>query len=142
MANEFEKCLKKHKIIQSSISNNLVNKEIQVAQKDLREAKDRLKHKSFKWSTVISYYAMFHTARALLYSKGYKERSHYCLSTALQELFVKPRILKASLNRAFLNAMNLREDADYAEEYSKKGAQEVISYADEFLKAAKQILSK
>ena len=107
----------------------------------MKEAKDRMDHCSFKWCTVFSYYAMFHAARALLYSKGYKERSHYCLSVSLQELFVKPGKRSASFSRAFLNAMSLREDADYADEYSEEGAAEAYRQADTFIGAVRKILS-
>lgn len=44
----------------------------------------------FKWATIQAYYSMFHAARALLYSAGYREKSHPALLTALNEIFAKP----------------------------------------------------
>lgn len=93
MKSEFQKCLDKDKVVPSSAAKNLVKKELKVAGSDLAEARDRLKHGSFKWYTVVSYYAMFHAAWALLYSRGYKERSHRCLAAAVDELFARPGII-------------------------------------------------
>ncbi len=66
---------------------------------------------------------MFHTARALLYSKGYREKSHYCLIVAMKALFVTNRLLDVSLIETFQMAKSLRENADYDNEYSKKSAE-------------------
>ena len=119
-----------------------MEKELKIAFGDLAEAEDRFEHRSFKWCTVTAYYAMFHAARSLLYSKGYKERSHYCLSVALYELFVNPEMMEARLVRAFSNAMRLREDADYADEYSEDGARQTLDKAKEFLVNAQDILKR
>ena len=32
---------------------------------------------------------MFHSAKALVLKKGYREKSHYCLLVALRELYIK-----------------------------------------------------
>lgn len=84
---------------------------------------------------------MFHTARALIYSKGYREKSHYWLLVALQSLFVEKGLLDESLTKDFHDAMVLREDADYHRKFSKKGAEVTIESAKLFLEQAKSILS-
>jgi hypothetical protein len=43
--------------------------------------------------------------------------------------------------RDFLNAMNLREAADYEAEFSEAGAKAVIASAQRFIKVAATILS-
>ncbi len=140
MKDDFQNCLDKKKIIPSPSMVNFVEKELKIAFSDLAEAEDRFEHHSFKWCTVTAYYAMFHAARSLLYSKGYKERSHYCLSAALHDLFVNSGTMEARLIRAFSNAMRLREDADYADEYSEDGARQALEKAKEFLGVARGIL--
>jgi uncharacterized protein (UPF0332 family) len=65
---------------------------------------------------------MFHTARALVYSGGYREKSHYCLSVALRALFIEEGKLDSQIGRDFLNAMSLREAADCEAEFSMEGA--------------------
>lgn len=83
---------------------------------------------------------MFHSARALLYFRGYREKGHYCLYLAIKEFFVKENKLSASLVEEFNNCMILREEADYKISFSEKSAAATIKSAEKFLKAAKVIL--
>ncbi|MBI5554291.1 MAG: HEPN domain-containing protein [Elusimicrobia bacterium] len=93
-------------------------------------------------ATVKGYYAMFHAARALLYSKGYRERGHYCLYLAMKELFVKENLLAEKRAEDFYTAMILREDADYKRNFSAESAAATIASAEKFIAAAKNILKK
>ena len=83
---------------------------------------------------------MFHAARALVYSRGYREKSHHCLAVALRALFVDESEMDAQLVRDLLNAMNLREAADYEAEFSESGAKAVIASAEKFIEKAATIL--
>jgi len=83
---------------------------------------------------------MFQAARALMYSKGYRERGHHCLYLAMKELFVKEKVLENKLAEALYAAMLLREEADYKRNFSKENAAAVIGKAESFLAAAKEIL--
>ncbi|MFO7773406.1 MAG: hypothetical protein R6V59_05655 [Dehalococcoidia bacterium] len=47
----------------------------------------------------------------------------------------------AQLVRDFLNAMNLRQAADYEAEFSKSGAKAVIASAEKFIEKAATILN-
>jgi len=93
----------------------------------------------FKWATVQAYYAMFHSARALLYSQGYREKSHRALLTALREIFPSGE-LGNELFEDFSNAMDLREEADYGMTFSETGAEEVVEKARNFIQRVKKIL--
>ena len=86
---EFDKLLEGGKIIVFSSGKELVNKELAEARSDLDDAKAGFETKRYKWSTIQGYYSMFHAARALLYSRNYREKSHYALSVALKVLFVE-----------------------------------------------------
>jgi uncharacterized protein (UPF0332 family) len=83
---------------------------------------------------------MYHAARALLYAEGYREKSHYCLSVALLELYVDTGKLSLSLVKNFDRAMLLRESADYKGDFSEAGAREVISNAEGLIAVAKQLI--
>ena len=48
--------------------------------------------------------------------------------------------MDAQLVRDFLNAMNLRESADYEAEFSQSGAEVVIASAKKFIEQAATIL--
>ena len=64
----FEQCLKRGKIREFSQGKALVQKELQTAEKDLTDGKEGFERKKYKWTTIQSYYVMFHAARALLYA--------------------------------------------------------------------------
>ena len=140
MNQEFKQCLESKKIIPFARGKNLVKKELSVAKSDLSDAKAGYENKRYKWSTIQAYYAMFHATRALIYSKGYREKSHYCLAVALRALFVDEGTMDAQLDRDLLNAMSLREAADYEAEFSQSGAKAVIASAEKFIEKAIAIL--
>jgi uncharacterized protein (UPF0332 family) len=81
---------------------------------------------------------MFHTARALLYSKGFREKSHYALFVALRELFGNQ--LESEIIQNFEEAMSLREEADYGLVFSEEGAASTVDNAEKFLIKGKKIL--
>jgi uncharacterized protein (UPF0332 family) len=137
---EFEQCLENRKIIPFEKGNDLKRKELLVGEADLLDAKAGFAEKRFKWSTIQAYYAMFHCARALVYSKGYREKSHFCLSIALRALFIEEGRLDAQSGRDFLNAMNLREAADYEADFSEAGAKVVINAAETFVLKTRALL--
>jgi len=80
----------------------LGEKELSIAQSDLSDAKAGFENQRSKWSTIQAYYAMFHTARALIYSRGYREKSHYCLAVALKSLFVDEGMFGEGLGLSIL----------------------------------------
>ncbi len=140
MNRDFKQCLENKKLIPFARGKNLVKKELSVAKNDLSDAKAGYENERYKWSTIQAYYAMFHAARALVYSQGYREKSHYCLAVALRALFVDEGKMDTQLVRDFLNAMNLREAADYEAEFSQSGANAVIVSAEKFIEKAMAIL--
>lgn len=137
---EFKQLLDERKLFRTRISSKMISKEVASAEADLKDAQDSLKQKKFKWATIQGYYSTFHSARALLYSRGFRERSHYAVLVAMRELFVNA--LGKDLIQRFGDAMELRQEADYASEFSEAGAIETIEGAEEFLRKAKEILKK
>jgi uncharacterized protein (UPF0332 family) len=137
---EFENCLKKQKIKEFSRGKALVDKELKTADSDLTQAKTSFKNRAYKWATIQSYYAMFHSARALLYAKNYRERSHYCLIVAIRTLYVERNLLPVHLVETLQKAKTLRESADYYDEWSEEGAQQMLERAEEILKKAQELL--
>ena len=100
----------------------LVVKELSSADYDLQRAEESLEKGDFKWASVQAYYAMFHAAKALVLSKGYREKGHYCLVVALRELFVGPGELDASIGDDLELCMDIRHEADYGLVFSGENA--------------------
>jgi uncharacterized protein (UPF0332 family) len=138
---EFKQCLDNKKIVPFAGGKSLVKKKLSIASSDLSDARAGYENERYKWSTIQAYYAMFHAARALIYSRGYREKSHYCLAIALRALFVDEGAMDTKLARDLLNAMNLREAADYEAKFSQSGAKAIIASAEKFIEKATDILS-
>ncbi len=142
MDERFQRCVQEGKLVKGEIELDLVKKELDAAQSDLKIAEKSLSEHNFKWATIQAYYSMFHTAKALVLSKGYREKSHQCLSVALKALFVDSSLLKKNHFDHFRDCMNLRQDADYGLIYSETSAVGAVNWAEDFLEAGGAILSK
>jgi len=138
----FKKCLEKGKLIKISIDERRIKKEIDSALYDLKMSRDSLESKDFKWATVKAYYTFFHLGKALLFSKGYREKTHFCLMIGLKELLVNKGELDDTYLKNFEDAMNLREEADYDFKFSEEGARETVTNAKYFLNKTKEILGR
>jgi uncharacterized protein (UPF0332 family) len=134
----FKRFVGQRKLIKIGVDRELVIKEVEAAVSDLEEAKDSLSRERLKWATIQGYYSMFHTARALVYSKGFREKSHYALLVALRELFKYE--LELELIQSFEDAMSLREEADYGLVFSEEGATSVVNGAEKLLNKVREIL--
>ncbi|MFA5086244.1 MAG: HEPN domain-containing protein [Candidatus Paceibacterota bacterium] len=139
--NEFKKCLEKDKIVILEKAETLVPRELELAESDLSFSKDTFREEGYKWSTIQSYYSMFHTGRALLYAKNYREKSHFCLIEAIRFLYIEKGILSFEFLEALRLGKSLRENADYYGDFSKKDAERLIKAAEKFIKEARIILS-
>jgi uncharacterized protein (UPF0332 family) len=132
--------LRDRKIQKIRADRSLVFKEIKGAEQDLASARQSIDAENFKWATVQAYYSMFHAARALLYSKGYREKSHRALALGLKELTDDIDEITADLLRTFEEAMDLREEADYGLEFSRENARGLIDDAEAFVKTIRKVL--
>ena len=133
-----QKLLEERKLTRIRPDRKLAMKEIAASMADLKDAKESLGLKKFKWATIQDYYAMFHSARALLFEKGYREKSHYALLVAIREFYVNE--IERSLIQEFEHNMYLRQEADYGLKFSESGAQDVIETAEKLLVRAKALL--
>jgi len=118
----------------------LIEKEIQEAKYDLNRAKGAFQEKDFKWCIIKSYYSMFHSAKALLFSLGLKERRHFAIAIVLEELSREGKI-ESSFVYDFKAAMSAREDADYKYLYTSDKANYLLTIAGEFLLRIKKLIS-
>ncbi len=85
---------------------------------------------------------MFHTARALIYSQRYREKSHYCLVVALEHLYAEKGFIEKGLVESLALGKEMRESADYRSSFSKEGADNLIKAANNFLANARNLLEK
>ena len=62
-------------------------------------------HTTDEWIVVVAYYAMYMAAFSLLAKLGYKSKSHTATSVALEEFFIKNKLLEKS---HFINFEKIR----------------------------------
>ena len=134
----FQKLIEEHKITRIKKDFALVEKEMIAAKADLKDAGESLGLKKFKWATIQGYYAMFHSARALLFDKGFREKSHHALFVAIRELYAGK--IERSFIQDFEHGMYLRQEADYGLKFSDSGARDIIESAEKILRRARGVL--
>ena len=140
--NKFEKCLNDRKIIRIKTNKEMIDREIQDAKYDLNKAEESLNRDDAKWASIQAYYSMFHSAKALILRKGYRERSHYCLMVALEELYGKTGELDKEHIENFEICMDIRHEADYGMTYDVESATMCIEASYKLLEKSKKILGK
>ncbi len=136
---DIESCLREGFLGRVKVEADIVEKEIKEASYDLSRAERALKDGDFKWSIVKSYYSMFHAARAVLFSLGFKERRHFAIRVVLEDLSAKGR-LESKFISDFSAALGAREDADYRYTYSQETAAYLLRAARDFLVRMKKLV--
>jgi uncharacterized protein (UPF0332 family) len=137
---DLKEALEKKKIISFPAGLSLISKELEAAKEDLLDAKDLFSRERFKSATTLAYYAIFHTARALLYKKGYREKSHIQLGFAIKAFYVDKGLLPQEYYDNFIRALDFRELADYKSKFSKESAGRNIQAAEEAIKLTENLL--
>ncbi len=133
-----EQCLDEGLIKKDPRAVARIEKSLEIAKKFLGSAENNLKIEENEMAEIAAYNSAFHSARALLFAKGYVERSHYCLSVALKclysgdlleliKVFDKIRVSRHKVQ--YDGALVSREEADF-----------VIEFGEDFLRAARSEL--
>lgn len=135
-----KEAIEKRKILPFSDGPKIVEKELQAAREDLQDAKDVLKLGKIKLATVSAYYALFHASRSLLQNKKYREKSHIQLALAIKALYIEKGELPQEYYDNFIQAIELREMADYKSSFSQAGAERNIQAAKEAIKLVEIIM--
>ena len=89
MAFRYKDCIEKGLLRKIPASSDKAKQSIKKAEKWLEEARKTLNGKAFDSSVLASYMVMFHSARAILFHDGYREKSHACVARYLEEKYVK-----------------------------------------------------
>ncbi|MBR9691674.1 HEPN domain-containing protein [Candidatus Woesearchaeota archaeon] len=113
------------------MDNELISKEFDESAYDFEKAQKAFEEEDYKWSIVKSYYSVFHSAKAMLFALGLKERKHFAISIVLEDLNLRGKLESIYVND-FKAASSAREDADYHYSYSKKSALHILEIAEEF----------
>ena len=83
----FEDCVKKGLIKRDPTVVERIGNSLEIAERFLKSAKRNFELEDYEMVEIAAYNSAFHSMRALLFAKGYKERSHYCLAIAVREMY-------------------------------------------------------
>lgn len=134
----FNDCIRKKKIVSFKATKEMIEKEFTASEADLASAERSLTNSDLKWSSIQSYYSMFHAAKALIYLKGYREKSHFCLIIAMRHLYGDPGDIKQDVIDDLELALSVRHEADYGLTYTEQSAKNMLKNAANFLKISKR----
>jgi len=135
---KLEQCLDEGLIKKDPRAVDRIEKSLEIAERFLGSAENNLKIEENEMAEIAAYNSAFHSARALLFAKGYVERSHYCLGVALKCLYggelldlikVFDKIRVSRHNVQYGGALVSREEADF-----------VVEFGEDFLRAARSEL--
>lgn len=114
-------------------------------------------HSTDEWVVVVAYYAMYMAALSLLAKIGFKSKSHTATAVALDEFFVKKKLLDKTQIENFENVRMKKEEIEMLREvrdrreiaqYSvtKKTTREIAEYtkndAHKFVDDVEEIFEK
>jgi len=136
---DIQECLEKRYLIKEEVRKDLIDKEIKECNYDLGKAKETFSSGDHKWSIVQCYYSMFHSAKAVCFKQGYREKRHFAVLIVLEDLNKKGKLEVRFVND-FGAAISAREGADYRYAYSEERAEQSLKMAEEFNKRMKELL--
>jgi len=90
---------------------------LEKAQECLAAAEILLKNNSFTASANRSYYAIFHSARAVLALCGEDRKKHSGVISFFQENYIKTGKFEKEYSYILQNAFEIRQEADYEDFY-------------------------
>jgi len=138
----YKDCFTKGLLRKGSITEEETKAQIDIANAYITKAEKIFESEVFDMSFLASYISIFHSARALLYSKGHKERSHYCLFEFVKQEFENDFEIKrmAEIGQNYRESRHMVQyEGDLC---SEDAAKEAIIDAKKFFELAKAKITK
>jgi hypothetical protein len=103
----------------------------------LQVAEDTLRDGHYPDSISRSYYAMFHSATAVLKTMGIERKSHHGLWAAFGQFVTAPKLMETKFHRAGIEAFTARARSDYLPQPANtaESAANLLDQAREFVDA-------
>jgi uncharacterized protein (UPF0332 family) len=113
MAFRYKDCIEKGLLRKIPASMDKAARSVTKAAKWMEEAQKTLRGKAFDSSVLASYMVMFHSARAILFYDGYREKSHACVARYLEEKYVKT----GKLEKKWIELLDHNREIRHADQY-------------------------
>lgn len=117
---------------------------MEIAGQRLKEAGTSFKNGVYSGALILSYTAMFHAARAVLFKDGWAEKSHVCVAAYLKERYVQTEKLERRYLSMFDTGRIERHETLYGLEAttSSEDAEHVLNKAKEFVTKVAEIVRR
>jgi len=125
----FEDCVEKGLIKKSSDAPQRIKQSVALGDNFLKSAQRNFEISEYVVCELIAYTALFHYARALLFKKGYIERSHACLFIALKKCYPAEKELFEKADKIRVERHNLQYTGLTTD---KETASFVLNFVKEF----------
>ena len=114
------------------------------AKEELQTAELLMKSGSYRQSINRSYYAIFHTIRAVNALDGFDSSKHSGVIAHFNQQYVKTGVFEKEVSKIIRNASELREQADYEDFYSatQDEATSVLADAEDFIRKVGKFLAE
>ncbi len=139
-----EDCLNKGLLVKTTPDFKKAKSSTKMAEHKLEIAGMEFESKIFESAIISAYTSMFHSARAILFKDGFKERSHFAVFVFMSEKYsnkIEKKYLN-ELNSLRLQRHNLMYGLEESSEAQEAEAESSIQLAKGFLKAIKKIVQK
>lgn len=136
----FKDCISKGLIRKDKSAPERIKKSLEIAERFIISSKKNLEIEELEMAEIASYNSIFHSARSLLFKKGFAERSHICVILSLKELHKDDYDLIDLLN-TFDKIRISRHNIQYGGMLiDKEEAEFVFDFAKQFLEKTKRVL--
>jgi len=135
---DLEELVKANYVQKIQPAQDLAEKEFHEADYDLGRAETAFQEKDYKWTIVKAYYAVFHSAKGIMFLMGFREKTHFAVGEFLDFLSKKGK-LESRYVSDFKTCMGARQAADYDYEYSEIIANDIFEIAEEFVERMKKL---
>ncbi|KYK38588.1 MAG: hypothetical protein AYK18_06720 [Theionarchaea archaeon DG-70] len=117
---------------------------MRAAEKWLEEARKDLGGEAFNSSLISSYLAMFHSARAILFFDGFREKGHYCIARYLGEKYAKKELLETKWIELLDYYRDMRHNDQYSTSFfaTEKEAKKALKSAQGFVETMRKLLER
>ncbi len=139
--NELENCFKRKQLRKVESSNEKAELSIKQAKEWLVEAEKNLENSTCKFAQISTYLTFFHSARAVLFRDGVREKSHYCIGVYLEK-YVDNGDLEEEYTLLFDRMRSARNTDQYSFQVapSLEEVKSGIQAAKKFIKRIRQLL--
>jgi uncharacterized protein (UPF0332 family) len=143
MAFSYNDCISEGLLRKIPPSREKAFRSIEKSERWLKEAEKTLKSEAFDSSVLASYMVMFHSARAILFFDGFREKSHACVARYLEEKYVKTKKLKKKWVDLLDHHREIRHNDQYDLSFfsTDEEAEQAVKSASEFLSKMRELLN-